>query len=254
MSKDIEFFDSHLHIIDPRFPLVENNGYLPEAFTYEAYLNRVSNYTVLGGAVVSGSFQGFDQSYLLSALKSLGPNFFGVTQLPQDVTDQQIIGLNDAGVRAVRFNLYRGGSEDIKHLFSMATRVYELARWHIELYVDSSSLESLASLLEQLPAVSIDHLGLKKAGLPYMHKLAERGVKIKATGFGRLDFDASEAIASLYKANPGCLMFGTDLPSTRALTPFQHSHIDSILDVLDAEGVANVFRKNAMEFYSGTAR
>ena len=37
----------------------------------------------MGGAVVSGSFQGFDQSYLLDALDQLGPSFVGVTQLPR---------------------------------------------------------------------------------------------------------------------------------------------------------------------------
>ena len=28
-------FDAHLHIVDPRFPLVENNGYLPDPFTVD---------------------------------------------------------------------------------------------------------------------------------------------------------------------------------------------------------------------------
>ena len=31
-------FDAHCHIIDSRFPLVPNNGYLPEPFTVEDYL------------------------------------------------------------------------------------------------------------------------------------------------------------------------------------------------------------------------
>jgi predicted TIM-barrel fold metal-dependent hydrolase len=31
-------FDAHLHIIDPRFPLVPNKGYLPPAFTVADYL------------------------------------------------------------------------------------------------------------------------------------------------------------------------------------------------------------------------
>lgn len=28
-------FDAHLHIVDPLFPLVENNGYLPDPFTVD---------------------------------------------------------------------------------------------------------------------------------------------------------------------------------------------------------------------------
>ena len=249
MAKEIELFDSHLHIIDPRFPLVPNNGYLPEAFTHEDYLKRLSNYKLAGGAIVSGSFQAFDQSYLLSALQVLGPTFVGVTQLPYHTSDHEIIELHSAGVRALRFNLYRGGSESLEYMASMANRVHELVGWHIELYLDSTELEQLSATLVQLPAISIDHLGMQKAGLPHVLKLAEKGAKIKATGFGRVDFDASQAIVSLYKANPDALMFGTDLPSTRAPMPFQDGDIDMVLDILGDEAAAKVLKKNAIEFY-----
>ncbi|WP_372512310.1 amidohydrolase family protein, partial [Mycolicibacterium gadium] len=70
-------FDAHFHIIDPRFPLVPNNGYLPEAFTVADYRMRVDPLDITGGAVVSGSFQAFDQSYLKDALAQLGPGFVG---------------------------------------------------------------------------------------------------------------------------------------------------------------------------------
>ena len=245
----IELFDSHLHIIDSRFPLLPNNGYTPEAFTCHDYLARMSNYKLAGGAIVSGSFQAFDQGYLVSALDSLGPSFVGVTQLPFDVTNKQILELHTAGVRALRFNLYRGGSENLKYLSSMASRVYELAGWHIELYVDSPQLESLSPTLLELPAVSIDHLGLSKEGFPYLLKLAEKGIKVKTTGFGRIDFDPSYGIKALYSANPDALMFGTDLPSTRAPIPFQDSSISLVADVLGEEAARNVFVKNAVAFY-----
>lgn len=249
MTADIELFDSHFHIIDPRFPLVPNNGYLPEEFTCRDYLKRVSKYKLVGGAVVSGSFQSFDQSYLVSALRDLGPSFVGVTQLPYDTPDDQIFMLHSGGVRALRFNLYRGGSERLEHMVSMASRVYELAGWHIELYVDSRDLAQLFATLITLPAVSIDHLGMNKKGLPFLLKLAERGVNIKATGFGRLDFDVSMTLKSLYQANPAALMFGTDLPSTRAPRPFQDSDAGLVMEALGSEAAARVFKDNAIAFY-----
>ncbi len=73
-------FDAHLHIIDPRFPL--EPGYRPPAFTVADYRERTAELGITGGAVVSGSFQGHDQTYLLDALERLGPGFAGVTQLP----------------------------------------------------------------------------------------------------------------------------------------------------------------------------
>jgi predicted TIM-barrel fold metal-dependent hydrolase len=123
-------FDSHLHILDPRFPLVPNQGYLPDPFTVDDYRARTANLGVVGGAVVSGSFQAFDRSYLVDALERLGPGFVGVVQLPATVTDEEVVRLAGAGVRALRFNQSRGGSEDLRHLEALARRVDELAAPH----------------------------------------------------------------------------------------------------------------------------
>jgi len=244
-----KYFDCHFHIIDKNFPVVPNQGFMPDAFTSDDYLNRLKVVDLSGGAVVSGSFQAFDQSYLLHALKALGPSFVGVTQVPQTVSDRELRELNDAGVRAVRFNVKRGGSEEIHHLESMARRVHELVGWHTELYVDSTELAGLYETLLSLPAVSIDHLGLSKAGFPKLLKLAEKGVRVKATGFGRVDFDVRPALTDLYAANPRALMFGTDLPSTRAPRPYQDDDYTLVLETLGKKKAANVFYENAIEFY-----
>ncbi|MFK7793964.1 MAG: amidohydrolase family protein [Gammaproteobacteria bacterium] len=249
MNQNLKLFDAHLHIIDNRFPLESNHGYLPDAFTCADYLNRMNGYTLCGGVVVSGSFQAFDQSYLIDSLNKLGSSFVGVTQLPETVTDEELLTLNDAGVRAVRFNLKRGGSERQKYLKSMAKRVYEIVGWHVELYVDSKELADLYRILVDLPAVSIDHLGLSKVGFSTLIKLAESGVHIKATGFGRVDFDIRSVISELYSANPKSLMFGTDLPSTRALRPFSDNDYALVVDILEPEQAINVLYKNAIDFY-----
>jgi predicted TIM-barrel fold metal-dependent hydrolase len=242
-------FDSHFHIIDRRFPLVPNNGYLPDDLTCSDYRAQTAQYDLRGGAIVSGSFQAFDQSYLLDALHTLGPLFVGVTQLPATVMDQEILDLDGCGVRAVRFNLKRGGSEDVRHLEAMARRVFDLAGWHVELYVDSRELEELFDTLVSLPSVSIDHLGLAKEGFGTLLKLAERGVRVKATGFGRVDFDVPAALRKLYDANPQALMFGTDLPSTRAPRPYKDEDFLLVVDTLGDEAARAVFYGNAVEFY-----
>ena len=250
MLDQFEFFDSHFHIIDKQFPLVPNNGYMPDEFTYKDYLKRTKAYKLCGGAIVSGSFQAFDQSYLVDALEKLGSSFVGVTQLPATVSEHQIIQLDNFGVRAVRFNLKRGGSEEIDHLSSMAKRVYELVGWHVELYVDSRELLSLYDTLIELPSVSIDHLGLSKSGLRLLTKLVEKGVRVKATGFGRVDFEVKSALQNLYSANPKSLMFGTDLPSTRAPIPYSDNDFLLVIDALDLDGARDVLSRNAIDFYN----
>jgi predicted TIM-barrel fold metal-dependent hydrolase len=247
--KHLPLFDSHFHIIDRRFPLIPNNGYLPNDLVCADYRSRMVRYDLRGGAVVSGSFQSFDQSYLLDALHTLGPLFVGVTQLPSTVSDQEILDLDSAGVRAVRFNLKRGGSEDVRHLDAMARRVHELAGWHVELYIDSRELESLFDTLVSLPAVSIDHLGLAREGFRTVLKLAEHGVRVKATGFGRVDFDVLIALRALYAANPQALMFGTDLPSTRNPRPYCDEDYLLVVETLGDDAARAVFFDNGAEFY-----
>ena len=244
-----EIFDSHLHIIDKRFPLVENNGYIPEEFTCNDYLNKVSGFNLIGGAIVSGSFQAYDRDYILSALKTLGKNYVGVIHLPNTATDNEIVKLDKAGIRGIRFNLYRRGPDSIKYLNYLANRVYDLVGWHVELYLDSESLPDLSNQLLQLPTVSIDHLGLKKSGFKFLLELVEKDVKVKATGFGRIDFDPRQAIKDIYHANTESLMFGTDLPSTRSPVAFQGSDVFIITETLGPDAAEKVFSNNAINFY-----
>jgi len=243
------WFDSHLHIIDPRFPLVPNQGYLPEPFPAGDYLAAVRPWGIGGGAVVSGSFQAFDQSYLLAALAVLGPTFVGVTQLPADCSDERIEELHLAGVRAVRFNLQRGGSAAVGDIEALGRRVFDVAGWHSEFYVRNADLADLEPVLRGLPKISIDHLGLTSAGFDTLLRLVESGAQVKATGFSRCDLDVPEALCRINRVNPGALMFGTDLPGTRAPRPFDPADIDVIRETLGADKATRVFRDNAVGLY-----
>ena len=242
-------FDTHFHIIDPRFPVMENQGFLPPVFTVDDYRARTAGLEIRAGTVIAGSFQGTQSDYMYDALDKLGTTFTGVIQIAATVTDEEILRLNAAGVRAVRFNLYRGGSAGIEDLDRLARRTHDLANWHAELYVDASTLEPIFETIANLPKVSIDHLGMTPAGIPNLLKLAERGAKVKATGFGRTEVDVPSALRDLARANPGCLMFGSDLPSQRARRPFLPSDMDLIRETLGETLARKVFWENALEFY-----
>ncbi|MFC9787547.1 amidohydrolase family protein [Rhodococcus sp. NPDC127528] len=241
-------FDAHVHIIDPRFALVENDGYLPDPFTIADYRARVDGFGVDGGAVVTASYQGTNQDYLVAALAELGPGWVGVTQLPEDATDEDILALDRAGVRALRFNLRRSAT-DVKLLTTQALRAWELAGWHAEFYVDAALLLSLEPVFKKLPAVSIDHLGMSTRGLPYLLNLVDRGVKVKATGFGRATIDdVGDALRRIHRVNPGALMFGTDLPGTRARRAFEAADLDLITEAV-GDDLEAVLGGNARAWY-----
>ncbi|MCS1390307.1 amidohydrolase family protein [Lysinibacillus boronitolerans] len=245
----MRIFDAHFHIIDFNFPIIENQGYTPPSYIVADYQKDTVNLQIAGGAIVSGSFQGFDQAYLLKALKQLGPTFCGVTQLPNTVTDDEIVHLHNNGVRALRFNIKRGGSEDLSQLDTFARRVYDLVGWHSELYIDAKELPKIASTIEALPAISIDHLGLSEEGIPHLLKLVDKGIRVKATGFGRVELDVQHALQAIYHVNPDALMFGTDLPSTRAKRPFNNADVELIQQLFDQQAADKILYENALQWY-----
>lgn len=249
----MQIFDTHFHIIDFRFPVTENQGFMPPSFTVADYLRRTDGLGIAAGVVVSGSFQNFDLAFMRDALSRFGPNFVGVAQLPADTPDADILALDAIGVRGVRFNLVRGGSAGVEDLDRVARRVHEVAGWHVELYADAKDLEAVYDTVSRLPAASIAHLGLSEAGLPTLLRLAERGMRVKATGFGRATLDVPRAIRALARANPDALMFGSDLPSQRARRPFEPADIDLIRANIDPGIERKVFWENALRFYRPAA-
>lgn len=199
--------------------------------------------------MVAGSFQGTDPRWLLSALRRLGEGFVGVAQLAEGASDEEILRLAVAGVRALRFNLRRGASRPISEMVSTAHRVWELARWHIELYADAGELAAALPQLLELPRLAVDHLGLTRAGLPTVLRLAAKGAAVKASGFGRVDFDVAQALREIASANPDSLMFGTDLPSTRAPRAFAAGDIELVREALGEPLAEAVLSGNARRFY-----
>lgn len=133
-------------------------------------------------------------------------------------TDEEILALDAAGVRAVRFNLHRGGSLDEP----LARRVHELAGWHVEVYADGATLAALEDRLRELPRLVVDHLGLDPEALPVLQRL---GCMVKATGFGRVNVDVEATLRAL---DPAKLLFGTDLPGTRARRPFEPADLELV--------------------------
>ena len=220
-------FDAHFHVIDPRFPLVANHGYLPEPFTVSDYRERVAELAVTGGAVVSGSFQAYDQTYLLDALQQLGEGFVGVANVPGDISDHEVLALYAGGVRAYRVNLFRGG--DLEQV-ALAERFGELVGWHLEVYLDGRDLPELAPRLQAVPRLVIDHLGM--ANLDAVKRMVDSGAFVKASGFGRVEHDdVPAALRALADINPAALLFGSDLPSTRARRAFQDDDLQLVRDI-----------------------
>ena len=127
------------------------------------------------------------------------------------MTDEEVLALDAAGVRAVRFTLARGGSLDVE----LALRVYELAGWHAEVY--ATDLPVHEDRLRELPRLVVDHLGMNPEGLAVAVRL---GAMVKVTPRHRGDLGAVPQER---------LMFGTDLPGTRATSRFEPAELEKLV-------------------------
>jgi predicted TIM-barrel fold metal-dependent hydrolase len=242
-------FDSHCHIIDARFPIIPNQGYVPPNFPFADYQAQTRPLGVTSGVIVSGSFQGFDQTYLYDLLPRLGEQWCGVTQVPPEISDKEITALTKLGVRGMRFNIFRGRIDSVDDILSLAMRLHDVGGWHAEMYVNSASLKPHVAKLAKLPRLSIDHLGMTEEGLPVLLDLVAAGVHVKATGFGRVELDVPKALERIAAVSPDALMFGTDLPSTRARRYFEPADIDLIEKTLGPQLSAKAFWDNGRAFY-----
>ncbi|MCM3454566.1 2-pyrone-4,6-dicarboxylate hydrolase [Heyndrickxia oleronia] len=251
-----KIFDTHFHIIDPKFPLEENQGFVPDYYTVNDYLKEMQEMSieVIGGAIVSGSFQGYHQDYFAEAISELGNNFVGITQLPFDTTDEDILKLNNVGIKGIRFNLYRGLSASPKEIKELSERVYKLCNWKTELYLNLQTIDKeIEELIFTLPKLSIDHLGMHKCSSDKLKKIVNKDIPIRLTGFGRVEYERDEIrelITMLYRENPNCLMFGSDLPSTRAKYRFSYNDIQLIKETVGKEAQDKIFFLNGKNWYS----
>jgi predicted TIM-barrel fold metal-dependent hydrolase len=248
-AQDNEIFDAHCHIIDNRYPIIPNQGYTPPSFTLEEYRKQTIPLGITSGAIVSGSFHGYDQTYLRDTLSKLGPRWVGITQVPFDISDKEILDLAAIGVRGLRFNIYRGRIDTVEDIRALAIRVNDVAKWHAEIYTDAAALKPHVSAISKLPQIVIDHMGMNENGLPVLLDLVDAGAKVKLTGFGRVNMNVPQAIERIASRNTNSLMFGTDLPSTRAKRPFNPKDIQLIKDVLGPNVSSKALWSNAVNLY-----
>ena len=95
-------------------------------------------------------------------------------------------------------------------------------------------------------------LGMTQAGVPVLLDLVAAGCKVKATGFGRVKLDVPATLEAVARKSPDALVFGTDLPSTRAARPFQPVDIDLVEKVLGPELAQKAFWNNPVALYRVT--
>ncbi|MGH8699878.1 MAG: amidohydrolase family protein [Burkholderiales bacterium] len=222
--------DGHCHIFGPasRFPYAPERRYTPQDAGRETLAALHRHLGLTRAILVQASCHGTDNSAMLDAMEWSKGAWRGVAMVTKDVTDLELVTLQEAGVRGVRFNFvaHLGGAPDLKIVERVIARIAPLG-WHVQLHLDAVDIETYRDFLARLrvPFI-IDHMGRVEAkhGLdqkPFRQLLElmknERAwVKVsgpeRISSTGKPFHDAIPFARALIAAAPDRVLWGTDFP------------------------------------------
>jgi len=219
--------DCHIHIYDPRFhPPVAN----PSNSTVQDYRLLQKRIGLSRVVVVTPRNYVTDNSVTVDAIKQLGiANARGVAVVRPAVTDAELKGLDDNGIRGIRFTVGESQTAvvSIDMIEPLAKRIDSLG-WHVQLNMPADQVVDNADMLRRLPTpIVFDHMGklTLPAGLEHpayrvIRRLVDQGrawVKISGayinTRIGPPAYPDATMIAQAYvKAAPERLVWGSNWP------------------------------------------
>ena len=156
--------DSHCHVFGPgdEFPYAPQRKYTPcDASKHQLYALR----DFLGferNVIVQATCHGADNRALVDALLHSDGKARGVATVNADVSNDELLMLNRAGVRGVRFNFVKRLVEVSPkgELIEIAQRIKHLG-WHVVIYFEAQELTNLYDFFASLPTtVVVDHMGV----------------------------------------------------------------------------------------------
>ncbi len=153
--------DCHIHLYDPAMPLAPTAANAGPAWAnVEAYRDVQRRLGLTRAVVVQPTAYGADNRCTVAAIAALGrQRTRGIAVIQPEITDAELVRLDDAGICGVRFQMFPGGALPWEALEPIAARIAPLG-WHIQLQMDGRLLAEREAMLGRLPApLVIDHVG-----------------------------------------------------------------------------------------------
>ncbi|HWX68364.1 MAG TPA: amidohydrolase family protein [Steroidobacteraceae bacterium] len=162
--------DAHCHVFGPgaQFPYAPERRYTPcdaphsKLFGLRDFLGFERN------VLVQATCHGADNRALVDALRAAEGRARGVATVAAGTTDGELVALDAAGVRGVRFNFVRRLVDTTPRevLLQIAQRLAPLG-WHVVIYFEAAELPELYGFFASLPTtVVVDHMGRPEVTLP----------------------------------------------------------------------------------------
>src|SRR5262249_46776990 len=201
--------------------------------------------------LVQPSVYGTDNTAMLDAMKVAGPKFRGVAALAENISDEDIRRMHDAGVRGARLNIVdvkdrKPGTLPLAQLEKLARRIKPFG-WHMEFLMHVDEFPDLDQLLGAFPVDAVfghlgymkTDLGLDNPGFQALVRLMKAGKAwSKLTGAYRISrlplphADTDVFARALVAAAPQQVVWGSDWPHVHIKTPMPNDA--DICDLLEA--------------------
>jgi predicted TIM-barrel fold metal-dependent hydrolase len=176
--------DSHIHIYDARFKMkwpdlrAVDNASVAE---YRLLQQRNGTSRVV---VVQPAAYGTDNAVTLDAVAQLGAEARGVAVVHPTVTDTELIAMNKAGIRGIRFSQHepRTAVTTADMIEPLAHRAHRLG-WHVQLHIRAEQIVEMADLIERLPGTLVfDHMarlpqpeGIRHPAFDFVRRMLDSG-------------------------------------------------------------------------------
>lgn len=150
--------DAHLHVLDPRFP---GSGPCPPGMTLEDYRVLQARLGLRRAVFVQAKHHGTDPRCLLDALAQMNGDARGIAVLDETVSDAELLKLQDAGVRGLRFSLWNpcDAVVGLAEMERLAPRIADLG-WHVQLHMTADQIHQERSRITRLNCpIVFDHMG-----------------------------------------------------------------------------------------------
>ncbi|MGQ7828858.1 amidohydrolase family protein [Altererythrobacter sp. Z27] len=160
--------DSHIHILDPRFPARPGwPGSPVNDATVAAYREFQQRIGTSRTVVVTPSTYGIDNGATLNALRKFAGSARGIAVIDCDAPPSNLAELAEAGVVGLRVNFVSPqswGKTDVRRLHRTARIAADMG-WQIQVYARGADIAEMESELASLPVpLVIDHLGYVTPG------------------------------------------------------------------------------------------
>lgn len=176
--------DAHCHVFGPEaeFPYAPERKYTPcdagkdKLFELRDFLGFERN------VIVQATCHGKDNRALVDACRAAGDKARGVASVGADITEDEIAGMDAAGVRGVRFNFVKRLVDSTpKETFLTIADKIKAFGWSIVVYFENQDLEELTPFLKQLPTdIVVDHMGVPDVSKGVDHPDFQRFVALMA--------------------------------------------------------------------------